>query len=291
MTIIRMKKIRFFGKHGVSISEKKRGGTFEIDLEFHSDVDKSHLTDDLNHTIDYSKIYKKVYDSFYSSDYNLIETLGNKICDDLISSFPIKEIKLIIRKINPPVNGLIDSVEIEINKWNKIKILKNNVYLSLGSNIGNSINILNSAIDHLNLNKNCKVNKISSFYDSEPIGFINQKNFVNCVIKIATNLSPIKLLDLLKIIELNHGRKKNKKKNMPRILDIDIIFFNNLIMNSKNLIIPHPEYFKRRFVLEPLLEISSQKKCPNHGIPLINKLNKCKNQKITIINSWIIYII
>tara|TARA_A100001011_G_scaffold202506_1_gene210911 strand:- start:57660 stop:58010 length:351 start_codon:yes stop_codon:yes gene_type:complete len=116
MTIIRMKKIRFFGKHGVSISEKKRGGTFEIDLEFHSDVDKSYLTDDLNHTIDYSKIYKKVYDSFYSSDYNLIETLGNKICDDLISSFPIKEIKLIIRKINPPVNGLIDSVEIEINK-------------------------------------------------------------------------------------------------------------------------------------------------------------------------------
>tara|TARA_B100000676_G_C17789125_1_gene686063 strand:- start:47 stop:382 length:336 start_codon:yes stop_codon:yes gene_type:complete len=111
-----MKKIRLFGKHGVSISEKKRGGTFEIDLEFKSNIDKCFSTDDLNHTIDYSKIYKKIYDSFHSSDYNLIEALGSKICHDLINSFPIEKIKLVIRKINPPVGGLIDSVEIEINK-------------------------------------------------------------------------------------------------------------------------------------------------------------------------------
>ena len=116
MTIIRMKKIKFFGKHGVSISEKKRGGTFEIDLEFQSNIDKCFSTDDLNHTIDYSKIYKKINDSFHSSNYNLIETLGSKICNDLISSFPIKKIKLIIRKINPPVGGLVESVEIEINR-------------------------------------------------------------------------------------------------------------------------------------------------------------------------------
>ena len=163
--------------------------------------------------------------------------------------------------------------------------MKNKVYLSLGSNIGNSISILNSAIQKLSLNKNCKVEKISSFYDTEPIGFINQKNFVNCVIKIVTNLSPIILLDLLKSIEIDHGRKKKIKKNMPRTLDIDIIFFNNLIINSKKLIIPHPKYLKRRFVLEPLLEISSKLKCPDDGIPLINKLNKCKYQKIKIIDS------
>ena len=161
--------------------------------------------------------------------------------------------------------------------------MKNKVYLSLGSNIGNSIITLNSAIQKLALNKNCIVDKISSFYNTEPIGFINKKNFVNCVIKIETNLSPIILLDLLKSIEREHGRKKKIKKNMPRTLDIDIIFFNDLIMNSKTLIIPHPQYLKRRFVLEPLLEISSKFKCPVDGIPLMNKLDKCKHQKICII--------
>ena len=119
MTIIRMKKLRFFGQHGVSESEKDRGGTFEIDLEFKSKLKKSYLTDDLNDTIDYSKVYKKIHDSFYQSKYLLIEALANKISDDIIDSFPIKKINLIVRKINPPVNGLIDYVEVEVNKKNK----------------------------------------------------------------------------------------------------------------------------------------------------------------------------
>ena len=90
--------------------------------------------------------------------------------------------------------------------------MNNNVYLSLGSNIGDSIKVLNSAIKELSSNKNCKLDTISSFYDSEPIGFINQKNFVNCIVKIKTNLLPIELLNLLKKIEVNHGRLLCKKK-------------------------------------------------------------------------------
>jgi len=162
--------------------------------------------------------------------------------------------------------------------------LNNNVYLSLGSNIGDSIKILNSAIKKLSLNKNCKVNKISSFYDTEPIGFINQKNFVNCIVKIKTNLLPIDLLDLLKKIELNHGRLLCKKKNMPRALDIDIIFYDQLVMNSEELKIPHPQYLKRRFVLEPLVEISSNLKCPINRFTLNIKLNECRDQKVKKIN-------
>ena len=162
--------------------------------------------------------------------------------------------------------------------------MNNTVYLSLGSNIGDSIKVLHSAIRELSLNKNCNVNTTSSFYDSEPIGFINQKNFVNCIVKIKTNLSPIELLNLLKKIELNHGRLLCKKKNMPRTLDIDIIFYNELVMNSEKLKIPHPQYLKRRFVLQPLIEICSDIKCPINGFTLNIKLNECSDQKIKKIN-------
>ncbi len=127
------------------------------------------------------------------------------------------------------------------------------VFLSLGSSIGNSCGILLDAIDNLKLLG--EVEKTSSFYESAPVGGVAKNMFLNCCIRLNTTLSPEKLLDECQNIEKKHGRTRNKKWE-DRTLDIDIITYDNIELNSPSLIIPHPLAYKRDFVLKPLSDIA-----------------------------------
>ncbi len=133
--------------------------------------------------------------------------------------------------------------------------MKNNIiYLSLGSNLGNKKAYLQNALGEL---KKCRIKilKTSSIYKTEPIGFKDQPEFFNIVIKGETGLSPDELLQTILNIEKKMVRKREKKWG-PRIIDIDILLFNDFIIKKKDLIIPHPYMHKRNFVLIPLLEIA-----------------------------------
>jgi len=132
----------------------------------------------------------------------------------------------------------------------------NRAYLSLGSNIGNSKENILKAYEIIESN-NIKIIKKSSFYETEPYGFEDQDVFVNSVIKIETELIPYELLEICHVVE-----KELKRKRIihwgPRTIDVDILLFNDIIMNEEFLIIPHKEMTKRAFVLVPLLEINSE---------------------------------
>lgn len=127
------------------------------------------------------------------------------------------------------------------------------IYLSLGSNIGNRRKNLEKAIAELG-NNNIKKIKISSFYETEPIG-PKQRNFYNIAGKFQTNLTPQELLKTVKEIEEYLGRTKNYHWG-PRVIDIDILFYGKQILKTKNLIIPHKEIINRAFVLVPMNEIA-----------------------------------
>ena len=128
------------------------------------------------------------------------------------------------------------------------------VYISIGSNIGDSIGNCMRGIKGVEEIAGDKIVSVSSFYKSEPIGYSEQNWFVNCVIKIETDLTPYSLLNALQGLEKKIGRKGGIRYG-PRIIDFDILLFNNLIINEKELIIPHPRMHERRFVLKPLTEI------------------------------------
>lgn len=130
----------------------------------------------------------------------------------------------------------------------------NIAYLGLGSNLNNPSAQLNEAIKTLKLSYNIQVLKISSFYQTKPWGVINQPDFINAVIKISTDLAPDNLLNLINNIEENQGRIREQKWG-PRIIDIDILLYDQQIINSEKLTIPHQELKNRKFVLEPLIEI------------------------------------
>ena len=126
------------------------------------------------------------------------------------------------------------------------------VYLALGSNMGNRLANLKAAI--LNLTPQMTVKKKSSVYETPPWGFVEQDAFLNQVVMAETYLEPQPLLRHLKRLELVLGRVPNFR-NGPRLIDIDILFFDNLIINTPPLVIPHPRLHERAFVLVPLVEI------------------------------------
>ncbi len=152
-----------------------------------------------------------------------------------------------------------------------LKENKNIVYLGLGSNLGDRLENLKNACRFLEENE-VKILARSSVYESAPQEvFDEQPNYLNAVLKVETELSPTKLLRLTRKIEEKLGRK-NKKKKQPRTLDIDILLFNDLILVSEDLTLPHPRIIYRDFVVYPLLEIE-----PELVYPIGNlKLRECK---------------
>lgn len=131
------------------------------------------------------------------------------------------------------------------------------VYLSLGSNIGDRVGYLQQACSLLNALPEINIVSTSSFYESEPWQMDSENWFVNAVVQISTTLEPENLLRECQRIETQLGRKRNPGKGYTdRTLDIDILFYDNLILNSDNLIIPHRLFHRRAFLLVPMLEIA-----------------------------------
>ncbi|MFC1920925.1 2-amino-4-hydroxy-6-hydroxymethyldihydropteridine diphosphokinase [Chloroflexota bacterium] len=127
-------------------------------------------------------------------------------------------------------------------------------YLCLGSNMGNRQGNLDKAIDFLSQRQ--PLGKVSSIYDTEPVGNTEQPHFLNMVCEIFTRLAPEDLLNLTKGIELKLGRVAPNAPNSPRPIDIDILFYGDRVVNTKDLVIPHPRLTERAFVLVPLAEIA-----------------------------------
>lgn len=130
----------------------------------------------------------------------------------------------------------------------------NDVYLSLGSNIGNRELFLHDAIEALGNDANILIDKTADFYETSPVGNVEQRPFVNTAVKIATTYTPQQLIRFIHEIEQGLHRTRTIHWG-PRTIDIDIIFFGDQQINTKELTVPHPEAFNRLFVLVPILEI------------------------------------
>ncbi|MHA4896107.1 2-amino-4-hydroxy-6-hydroxymethyldihydropteridine diphosphokinase [Pedobacter sp. PWIIR3] len=133
---------------------------------------------------------------------------------------------------------------------------KGNVYLLLGSNLGNRKKLLTEAVRQIELRIG-KVFSRSSYYETAAWGNTDQPAFLNIALGINTSLTPLSVLRQAMAIEEHLGRIRLDKWG-ARLIDIDIIFYDDLFINSSELIIPHPEMAKRRFVLEPLNEIAPE---------------------------------
>lgn len=134
-------------------------------------------------------------------------------------------------------------------------------YIALGSNLGNREEYLAKAIKKIQLHPAIKVVDLSSIYETDPIGYTDQAEFLNMVIKINTDLSAFELLSVLQDIEKRLDRKRELKWG-PRTLDLDILLYNHENIEAEQLIIPHERMHERAFVLIPLYELDKDISIP-----------------------------
>ncbi|MBE0446554.1 MAG: 2-amino-4-hydroxy-6-hydroxymethyldihydropteridine diphosphokinase [Actinobacteria bacterium] len=135
-------------------------------------------------------------------------------------------------------------------------------YLSLGSNLGDRMDQLREAVRIIDGSRDTKIERVSSVYETEPIGGVPQQNFYNVVVEISTDLSPRDLLVLARMVEARLKRRR-KVRWGPRTIDVDILIYGDTVIDDEDLTIPHAEMLKRVFVLVPLLEVAPDLRLPD----------------------------
>lgn len=135
-------------------------------------------------------------------------------------------------------------------------------YIGLGSNLENPTHQLQIALENLKQHPALNLLKVSSFYETEPYGVTDQPDFINAVAEIETGLSPHQLLHVLLDLEQQQGRVRTQRWG-PRIIDLDLLLYGDLIFSDAELTLPHPEMHLRDFVMKPLLEIAPDLVLPN----------------------------
>ncbi len=160
----------------------------------------------------------------------------------------------------------------------------NQIFIGLGSNQDEPYDHIKKAITDLDSWSDAKVRKVSSFYQSKPFGGVQQADFINAVVLIEASMQPLELLNRLQELEHQHGRASKHLHWGPRPLDLDILLFNNEILNTEILTIPHPGMVVRSFVLLPLVEISPLIEIPGAGYAkdFLNRLLLNDIQKVSL---------
>jgi len=148
------------------------------------------------------------------------------------------------------------------------------VYLSIGSNLGDPLENCCAGIDALCEDGAVELLARSPFYKTQPVDYVDQDWFINAALYIRTRLSPVGLLEKTQAIQKRLGRKSDRVRFGPRILDLDIIFYDDLTMDSTRLKIPHPRMHKRRFVLQPICDIDPTVMHPGIGRNVQEMLNQ-----------------
>ncbi|EHZ2537696.1 2-amino-4-hydroxy-6-hydroxymethyldihydropteridine diphosphokinase [Vibrio parahaemolyticus] len=136
-------------------------------------------------------------------------------------------------------------------------------YIAVGSNLADPVSQAQQAIEALKTLPNSKFVQASSLYSSTPMGPQNQPDYINAVVAIKTNLTPLELLDCTQAIEQEQGRVRKDERWGPRTLDLDIVLYGNEVINSERLIVPHYGMREREFVLYPLAEIAPSLQLPD----------------------------
>ena len=247
---IRIENLEVFAYHGVLPEEKENGQTFFVSLDLYFDSYLSGTYDTLEDTINYAEICNLTSEFMTSKKYDLIEAVAENLAEFLLTEFKlIDTIDVEIKKPDAPIDLPFEYVSIQISrKWHV-------AYLGIGSNLGEKEDNINYAVDLLKKNPKIRSLEMSKIIETEPYGPVEQDNFLNACIKIETIYHPRQLLMELSRVELQTGREPSERWG-PRVLDLDILIYDDLIMESEDLTIPHMDMHNRAFVLDPLNDIA-----------------------------------
>lgn len=256
---IHIQNLEVFANHGVFQEETNLGQKFLFSLTMYTDTRKAGKTDCLEASIHYGEVSSFITEYTKKHTRKLIEAAAEDLATALLLHYPLlKGVTLELKKPWAPVGLPLETVSVKISRfWHR-------AYIALGSNLGDKKAYLDQAVKALKQHKECRVQKVSSYLVTEPYGGVEQDDFLNACLSLDTLLSPEELLDLLHEIEQAAHRERLIHWG-PRTLDLDILLYDNEVLETEDLIIPHVEMHKRDFVLKPLAEIAPYKRHPILG--------------------------
>ena len=250
MDKIRIEDLEVYAYHGVFPEENKLGQKFVISASLYVDAGKAAKQDDLNQSVNYGEVCIFIKRWMETHTVKLIETVADIMAREILLAFPlIQRIELEVKKPNAPVQMSFAFMSVSVErKWHT-------VYVGIGSNMGNREAYIRNAVLLLNEQKDCVVTKASNLFITAPYGYTEQAEFLNGALCVKTLQSPEEFLDTLHSIEYQLGRER-KIHWGPRTIDLDILLYDDLVMSTETLTIPHIDMENRLFVLKPLDEIA-----------------------------------
>lgn len=272
---IKIQNLEVFANHGVFPEENVLGQKFVVSAVLYTDTRKAGQTDELTASIHYGEVSAFIDRYLKEHTFQLLEKVAESLAEELLlQTKGLQKIRLEIKKPWAPVGLPLETVSVEIEReWHT-------AYIALGSNIGDSEAYLKEAIDKLDHLPTSRVEKVSSFLVTAPYGVTDQPDFLNGCLKLQTLLYPEELLRELNRIEQEAGRERIIHWG-PRTLDLDILFYDQEIIDMPDLHIPHIDLHNRDFVLVPMNQIAPYLRHPvlNQTISqlLDSLLNKSEN--------------
>ena len=247
---IGIRDLEIFAHHGVYPEENEKGQTFFVSADLYLDTWQAEHTDDPTASVHYGIACERIKRVMTEKNYQLIERAAGEICEDLIQTFPeLNKVQVRLYKPEAPIEIPFGTVFVEAcREWK-------DVYVGIGSNMGEREAYIRSAIDMLSDIRGVQVKKVSALIQTEPYGYTDQDVFLNGCLKLRTWLPAEVLLTFMQEIELKLHRER-KIHWGPRTIDLDMLLYGEEIIHTERLSVPHPDMKNRRFVLEPLDEIA-----------------------------------
>lgn len=260
MDKIEIKELEIFANHGVFPEENVLGQKFVISATLYTSTRTAGLTDDLTASIHYGEVSQMITRFVQEHTYKLLETVVENLARMLLLTLPsLQKVTLKIEKPWAPVGLPLKTVSVEITReWHT-------AYIALGSNLGNKQKYLDDAVQGLADTEDCIVEQVSDYLVTEPYGGVEQDVFLNGALKLRTLLTPEELLDRLHELEQAAHRERIVHWG-PRTLDLDILLYDQMIIDTPVLHVPHIDMENRDFVLIPLTELA-----PYYRHPVLNK--------------------
>lgn len=250
MDQIRIRNLKIFAYHGVYEQEKEQGQNFLVNAVLHTDAERAGKSDDIADAVDYGAVCLFIDNYMRENRFDLLEAVTRHAAEELLLAFPeIRKVELEIEKPDAPIPLRFESVSVKTEKgWHR-------VFIALGSNMGERLKYLERAVANLQADVHFRDIKVSDYIETAPYGGVEQEDFLNGVLEAETLYSPGELLARLQEEEQLAQRKREIHWG-PRTLDLDILFYDDLVISEEELSIPHPDMKNRRFVLEPLAELA-----------------------------------
>lgn len=250
MESIKIKGLVVFAHHGLFEEEKTLGQKFILDMDLKMDMGQVFTSGDIGYTVHYGELADFASRYFQDHRQDLIENAADDLATAILAEYGlIDQLDLTITKPWAPVHLPLDNISVSISKkWER-------AYLGIGTNLGDREENLKRAIEEIQRSPKIRKLRVSSLIETPAWGVEDQPDFLNGAIEVETTMKPQELLAFVKDIEKDLGRVESYRWG-PRLIDIDILFYGDRLVNREGLLIPHPQIAKRNFVLEPLMDLN-----------------------------------